>query len=210
MCDGEVCLYFLPIEEKISTDDRIRKVIAEHLSDIHPADSIRVCRSQLGKPYLPQYPHIYLSVSHSGEWFVCAVSSQPVGVDLQEHTPLRGETKETAIQRYCKIAQRFFHRQETEFILEDPDNHFFVVWSAKESYVKYTGRGMDDTYGDFCVVSVSLYPQISHLLRGEQITWQAENVSFQMCGFDKNYTLCVCTSTPCSWKWHYKDPERTK
>lgn len=198
MCNGKVCLYILPTADAVTTDEKIQKLIAHHIHDESGADAILVQRSELGKPYLPQYPDIHLSVSHSGSWFVCAVSSQPVGVDLQEHTPLRDETPEYAAQRYCKIAQRFFHKLEADFILENPQEHFFAVWSAKESYVKFTGRGMDDTYSDFCVVNEGLRSKLS---KEETVNWQAENVFFGMCGFKDNYTLCVCTSEPCEWEW---------
>lgn len=96
MCNGKVCLYLLPVTEADSTDDKIRRIIARHLRKRSAPDGIVVSRSKLGKPYLPQYPALHISVSHSGSWFVCAVSSQPVGVDLQEHTPLRDETPENA------------------------------------------------------------------------------------------------------------------
>ena len=202
MCNGKVCLYILPATETAATDARIRKIIACHLHAGSGADSILVSRSKLGKPYLPQYPELHISVSHSGSWFVCAVSSQPVGVDLQEHTPLRDETPENAARRYCKIAGRFFHPLEASFVLENPQEHFFPVWTAKESYVKFTGRGMDDTYSDFCVVNDGLRSQIREQ---ETITWQAENVSFCMRGFEDNYTLCVCTQTPCTWEWIFPE-----
>lgn len=198
MCNGKVCLYLLPVTEADSTDDKIRRIIARHLRKRSAPDGIVVSRSKLGKPYLPQYPALHISVSHSGSWFVCAVSSQPVGVDLQEHTPLRDETPENAARRYCKIAGRFFHPPEASFVLENPQEHFFPVWTAKESYVKFTGRGMDDAYSDFCVVSEGLR---SRLHKQETITWQAEDVSFRMCDFKDNYTLCVCTSEPCDWEW---------
>lgn len=202
MCNGKVCLYILPAAEDVKTDDKIRKIIAHYVHGDSAENGILVHRSELGKPYLPQYPNIHLSVSHSGSWFVCAVSSQPIGVDLQEHTPLRGETPEYAVQRYCKIANRFFNPLEAAFILENPQENFFTVWSAKESYVKFTGRGMDDTYSEFCVVNDDLRSQ---LCEQQSIAWQAENVSFRMCGFEDNYTLCVCTEKPCDWEWIFTD-----
>lgn len=202
MCNGKVCLYLLPVTEADSTDDKIRRIIARHLRKRSAPDGIVVSRSKLGKPYLPQYPALHISVSHSGSWFVCAVSSQPVGVDLQEHTPLRDETLENAARRYCKIAGRFFHPLEASFVLENPQEHFFPVWTAKESYVKFTGRGMDDAYSDFCVVSEGLR---SRLHRQVPVTWQAEDVSFHMSGFEENYTLCVCAENPCAWEWHFPE-----
>lgn len=46
----------------------------------HP---LEVAIAQGGKPYLAKEPDIHFNLSHSGEWAVCAISSSPVGVDIQ-------------------------------------------------------------------------------------------------------------------------------
>lgn len=46
----------------------------------HP---LEIAIAQGGKPYLAKEPDIHFNLSHSGEWAVCAISSSPVGVDIQ-------------------------------------------------------------------------------------------------------------------------------
>ena len=97
-----------------------------------------------GKPFFPDAPQLHFSISHSGDWWICAMSHQPVGLDLQLH------------QTYAdpaKLAQRFFHPRENSWLAEMGYSHFFDLWSAKESWEKYMGRGFYLDPGDFSLVS---------------------------------------------------------
>lgn len=38
-----------------------------------------------GRPYLPFHPDIFISISHSGDYLVMALSDFSIGVDIQEH-----------------------------------------------------------------------------------------------------------------------------
>lgn len=194
MCDPAVSLYVAENDPWLSTDQKIQHILRLHL--LEQDDSVAVARDSRGKPYLPQLPHIHISVTHSGKWFMCAVSPVPVGIDLQEPSPLHTETGKQARQRYCRIAQRFFHPVEAAYIIQDPDTRFFRIWTAKESYVKYTGRGMDAMYDRFCVLPNGEFPALS-----ASLPWQAEQVFFRQTCFDDGYTFCMCTAQPLSWQW---------
>ena len=206
MCDSTVYLFVQKNREDIPSSQKIREILPQYLklsdSLFSVADEpLLIHRTARGKPFLPQFPDLHLSVSHSGEWFVCAISNQPVGIDLQEHTLLRGETQEQALIRYCKIARRFFHPLEADFVEGDPKNRFFPVWTAKESYVKYTGQGMDEYYDSFCVLDrSSAAPQLP-----AETSWQAEQVSFLQIPFAEGYTFCICTPDSCNCRWVYPE-----
>lgn len=51
----------------------------------YPADAFPPERAVTpeGKPYFPARPAFHYSISHSGEWVVCAVGAVPLGVDIQ-------------------------------------------------------------------------------------------------------------------------------
>ena len=68
----------------------------------HP---LEVAIAQGGKPYLAKEPDIHFNLSHSGEWAVCAISSSPVGVDIQHCDEGRRD-----------VASRFFHREEIRYL----------------------------------------------------------------------------------------------
>lgn len=99
-------------------------------------------RTETGKPYFASCPQIHFSISHSKEYWACAVADQPVGLDLQYHKQGRLE----------QIPGRFFHPQEAAWLeRQTSPEAFFQIWTAKESYVKWTGQGIDRHFREFCV-----------------------------------------------------------
>lgn len=96
-----------------------------------------------GKPYFENIP-LFFSLSHSGEYVLCAVSSrQEVGADIQK------------IQSadVMKIAKRFFSEPECRALERCESDRerqglFFGLWSRKEAYGKLTGEGVTAVLGD--------------------------------------------------------------
>lgn len=88
-----------------------------------------------GKPYFPDAPQAQFSLSHSGGYAALAMSSLPVGVDIQEIRPERV----TAAMRFLTD---FAQAQLTALPQEEEVQAFFRLWTLKESYGKMTGRGL--------------------------------------------------------------------
>ncbi len=55
-------------------------------------------KNHYGKPYLNGYPNYYFNISHSGEFVVCAISNNPVGIDIEQIKQIE----------YEEIAKSFF------------------------------------------------------------------------------------------------------
>ena len=141
-----------------------------------------IARKERGKPYFPNQPGLHFSISHSGELWACALSRCPVGVDIQKHTKKRGESDRQTGARLLRLAERFFHPKEADWVRGDPQKRFFRLWAAKESYVKYTGEGIGGSFGTFCLVPGGK----------EGHNWKAENVWFYGEELPDGYSLCVC------------------
>ena len=161
----------------------------------------QVEKTPLGKPYFPQARELHFSISHSGEYWVCAFGPGEVGVDIQEHTMTRSETKQEATVRFAKMAHRFFHPVEAEFVTLESFYRFFGVWTARESYVKYTGQGIDASFSEHCVIpdTKEHWPELTPPLPGPAVSWPAQGVWFWETVFEENYTLCICAEAemPC-------------
>ena len=88
-----------------------------------------------GKPYFPDAPRAQFSLSHSGGYAALAMSSLPVGVDIQKIRPER-----------VPVAMRFLTDYEQAQLAalppEERTRAFFRLWTVKESYGKMTGRGL--------------------------------------------------------------------
>ena len=88
-----------------------------------------------GKTYISNFENIYFNLSHSGKMVLCAISDREVGVDIEyiDH------------EIDLSIAQHYFYNKEYESIMnsQNPADEFFKYWVLKESYMKYTGLGMN-------------------------------------------------------------------
>lgn len=105
-----------------------------------------------GKPYTNAMG-IEFSVSHSQNIWACAVAQNPLGLDVQH----RNECE------YEKIAKRFFHVAEYEYLKKNKFAQFHKIWAAKESYVKYTGQGITQGLSSFSVVGRTPNVQLTWL-----------------------------------------------
>ena len=184
---------------------------------------LQVEKTLRGKPFFPKIPKLHLSISHSGAYWVCALATEEIGVDIQEHVMHRNETRQEAVVRFAKMARRFFHPVEAGFVEAESFYRFFGVWAARESYVKYTGQGIDASFSEHCVIpkQQEQWPELTPLLteqletlpadgliqrqesvplgQGNPVSWHAKEVWFWETVLEDGYTLCVCAGDemPC-------------
>lgn len=81
---------------------------------------------KFGAPYFKTLENIHLSISHSNNIVVVAISKHSVGVDIEY------VLKDVD---YNKLANRLFNINESSKI--HTLNDFYDVWTKKESYLKY-------------------------------------------------------------------------
>lgn len=152
--------YSLMSREKQHRVDRLRfekdkklSVVADMLAKKAIADfcfvephGVVLTQKDGGKPFVEKLD-VEFSVSHSDEMVVCAVSSKPIGIDIEKIRPID-----------LKIARRVCSSDELEFIFGYPPSEqdfvftidperlkrFFELWTAKEAFVKFKGTGIKD------------------------------------------------------------------
>lgn len=97
-----------------------------------------------GKPYLKNGGG-YFSLSHSGDWAVCAVADTELGCDVEKIRPV-----DMSITRRLATNER-------ERILAEPDGTrlelLFRCWTLKESFLKMTGIGLKRDTDSFSVIA---------------------------------------------------------
>jgi 4'-phosphopantetheinyl transferase len=95
------------------------------------AASFRLETSGDGKPSCVDGPAV--SVSHSGDFIVCALADvQAVGVDVETGTP----------RQLGPVAERYFTPAEARWVAADPEPRFRMLWVLKEAYLKCSGLGL--------------------------------------------------------------------
>lgn len=141
-----------------------------------------------GKPCFPALPGFHYNVSHSGGVVVCAFADRPVGIDLQAIPD--------NIENARRIARRFYSPEEQEAL----EKHFrdgkeaellrlfCRFWTARESYIKMTGRGLAEPFSGF-------RPDLRAgviILRSCDVL---RNVSLTECKAPDGFCMTVCLQT---------------
>lgn len=140
---------------------------------------VEIVEGSYGKPYLSGYENFFYSLSHSGEWVICAVDDVETGADIQEIGMLK-----------MAVAKRFYAKEEYDRLLGHEDDSekqtddLYKMWAAKESCVKLTGRGIGAGISRY--VTDSAYTHIKDI---------EENSLFFIRLYEEipNYIICVCS-----------------
>lgn len=85
---------------------------------------------QWGRPFFTHIP-IDFSISHSGEMWMCALSEEPCGLDVQG----------VKAKDWEKISERYYSPEEQSFVRENGETGFFRIWVRREAVGKLIGRG---------------------------------------------------------------------
>ena len=149
-----------------------------------PGEEWQVVKTGRGKPYFLRRPQLRFSISHSEEWWGCAFLESEIGLDIQKHTRFRHESWEEADRRLGRMAERFFHPREAAYV-DGRHARFFRIWAAKESYVKYTGQGIGDDFGEFSVLPEEMEGALP-------LRWRGAGACFHEIEYPEAYTICVC------------------
>ena len=86
------------------------------------------------KPALAGNASVHFNLSHSGQIAVCAVSDQPVGADV--------EVKQHFEEH---LVEQIYSQDEIQYVtshFSDPDDGYTLIWTVKESIMKYLGTGL--------------------------------------------------------------------
>lgn len=106
-----------------------------------PSAVVHLDHTREGKPYFSN-SGMCVSISHSGAVVAVAVAPFNVGIDVQLIRPMRGD-----------FAERFFHQSEIgAWNLSEGGSAVIALWSCKESFAKYDGRGLTATLAEFAII----------------------------------------------------------
>ena len=124
--------------------------------------------SEKGKPYLANSA-LYFNISHSMRYVVCAIGEEEMGIDIQFH-----KKKDTD-----KVARKIMSAKEWQDyqIASDKTKFFFDLWAKKESYLKYTGDGLNL---DLRLLDIDAYVQVISV--------------------DEEYSCMLCTQNACEYE----------
>ena len=138
------------------------------------------CKAQNGKPIL-RNSNIHFNLSHTKGHIACVIDHSPVGIDIEIYRKIS-----------AKLVKRICTQEELGFVYacsqstEDTETikRFFMVWTAKEAYLKYTGEGLS---GGLQQISVATEKGMK-----DKLTEKAYLISVA----ESNYALSLVTENP--------------
>lgn len=143
---------------------------------------IKINYSKYGKPYIENLKNFQFNISHSGDWVVCAYGKENIGVDI--------EKIETA---YLNISEMYFSKSEHKMLCEKSKNeqnvYFYQLWTLKESYLKYMGKGLSVSLNSFSIIENNEKFYIKGL---------ENNVILKQYKFNNDYIISVCSKEKCN------------
>ncbi|MDX1702168.1 MAG: 4'-phosphopantetheinyl transferase superfamily protein [Melioribacteraceae bacterium] len=117
-------------------------------------ENVTILNNNDRAPYFKEYPELQLSITHSNEFALAAVSKEPIGIDLEcidSGSPI--------------LLNYFFSEKETQLIQNESETEEEVkasitkYWTRKEAVAKYLKLGMQmnfrsiDTTADYLSVN---------------------------------------------------------
>jgi Phosphopantetheinyl transferase len=136
--------------------------------------------NQYGKPCLREFSNVFFNISHAGQWVVCVLGNQEVGVDIEQ------VSINMDLQEWDKISKYFMSDKEHYLIRELPvekrKKASCSYWTQKEAFSKCIGVGN------------SIYDNFRFTLDDSKILrYDEKNYYFECYDIDNNHEMCVCT-----------------
>ena len=154
----------------IAAEALLRYCVNRHLSIIE----FSLVKNAHGKPRLKGCSGFHFNISHSGHWVVLACGETEVGIDVET---IRMDSQKE------KIARRFYTPQEQSYVFQEQAGaaeRFFQIWTAKESYLKYLGTGLQKALNSFCVRSMEFPKFFTRHLGDCAMTLCTEEKAYQL------------------------------
>ena len=139
--NSEKYLFFEDAKRCICAEAIMRFYLIKYLG-INNSE-IEIGYNDYGKPFLKNI-QLYFSLSHSNKWVVCGWSNNEIGVDIEEVNKVN-----------IDIAKSMFCEDEYNYIKFGNEyeqyKKFIQIWTLKESYIKYLGKGLSIPLNSFCI-----------------------------------------------------------
>lgn len=107
-------------------------------------NKLKFSQNEFGKPYLVNQ-RMHFNISHSKNIVAVAISDTNIGIDIES-------TKIRAFE--LDIAKKYFCPNEYDAIISK-QHSFTSIWTKKESYIKFMGKGLKIPLNSFDVFDKS-------------------------------------------------------
>ena len=188
----------------------IRYVLTRALQQ--PSSSFQIQRTDRRRPFVTTTPTIDFNMSHHHHLVcVAATFDGRIGCDTMEYRV--NEQRRDSMESSTNLLRSEFSRHEYDFILKETTDEtircrrFYRLWSLKESFIKWTGRGLDSRLSnlDFRIQTKDFDSnQPAQIISDTQLHLQEhpslrfdEQVIYLPNGEEQIITVCLSATNPC-------------
>ena len=123
-----------------SSSEMLKKILNERFSIFE----YEIYQNENGKPFLrlqvSSLPALFFSVSHTKTAYFIAISDENIGIDAEECARKSD---------YAPILRKF---HESERLLVKTNKDFLILWTAKESIIKWLGGTIAKDLKKICYI----------------------------------------------------------
>lgn len=152
--EKNVCFHYINRKEMLTLEEGLESskninhsigimLLEEALKSKYNITDFVLDKDNYGKPYLASHSNIYFNITHCKNMVICAVAECNVGVDAES---IRSY-KEITARKISDLGEFSFYNHSL-----NKDVTFTRLWTIKESYSKYFGRGITM---DFSSISIN-------------------------------------------------------
>lgn len=174
--NSEKFLFFEDAKRCICAEAIMRYYLIKNLG-INNSD-IEIEYNDYGKPFLKNI-QLYFNLSHSNKWVVCGLSNNEIGVDVEKIDKIN-----------IDIAKSLFCEAEYDYIKSGKEHErckrFIQIWTLKESYIKYIGKGLTIPLNSFCIKNNDDYITV-------ESDKNKERIFLKQVEFSNDYYLAECS-----------------
>lgn len=135
-------------KKSIILSELIIKLIASNYLHI-PYNEIVFANNLYGKPYIKNYPSFHYNISHTTTALIIAISAYPIGIDIEKI----GEIKSSVMKRFFTLDEINYINKHNNLM----NKRFYEIWTQKEAYVKYIGKGLSIPLKSFSIFDKKIH-----------------------------------------------------
>ncbi|MDC7221806.1 MAG: 4'-phosphopantetheinyl transferase superfamily protein [Spirochaetales bacterium] len=121
--------------------------LSHHLNN-HSLQDLTILRTLRGMPFCKQMPQLSVTISHSYDLAVAAVSEQTIGIDIEKDEP----RPESFIKTWLSPREYEQYQSLPKEKQQTMVNH---SWTVKEAYSKWCGMGGHISFKDICSLKLA-------------------------------------------------------
>lgn len=153
MCAGLLLNYAVGEYRREAADAALQEITLQELLNAEKQE-YEYKQEANGKPYIADMPGFHFSLSHSGDYVLCAWDACDIGADLQ---CMDREVKDSLAK---KVMTEKEYSVYTSLTKTEQKSNFYRIWSIKESYCKLTGKGLSQDFRDIETEKISFQAQL--------------------------------------------------